>query len=62
MVTKIINVEGITLFQAKNHPPVRANGDCPKPFVVSLQEMQAEAGHVHIRNRGNGIKTHQNIA
>src|SRR5262245_20005000 len=49
VIIDIINVGRVAMFiEAKDDPPVCANGDAPKPGQVARQRVQVEAGQIHI--------------
>jgi hypothetical protein len=61
MVIDIVNVNSIPARKGENHPPVRANGNRPKAFQLSLKGMQPEPRQVHIRCQTGRIETRKNV-
>ena len=47
MVINKIHVESVSVFKAKNNPPIRADSHREKAFQITLEDMQAEGRHVH---------------
>ncbi len=61
MVIDIVNVQSIPAGKTEYHPPVRANGDRPKAFQLTLKGMQPEPRQVHIPSRIGSIETRKNV-
>jgi hypothetical protein len=62
VVVDIINVQGFTVDEPKNYPPISANGHRPKPFELTFERMQPETCQVHIPNISGGIEAGKDIA
>jgi len=61
VVVQIINVECITVGEAKNHPPVCANRHGPTTFPLTFERMQPETWHIHIGRCAGRVETRENI-
>lgn len=42
------NIARVPFDKAKDHPPVRSNGDSIKPLPVAFQGMESEARYIHV--------------
>ncbi len=62
MVIHIVDIQCLALYVPKNDAPVRPNSHSPIAFQLTLEGMEAEAGQIHIRDRGGRIKPRKNIA
>jgi hypothetical protein len=62
VVVDIINVQGFTVDEPKNYPPISANCHRPKPFELAFERMQPKTCYVHISDISGGIKAGKNIA
>jgi len=62
MIINQVNVEGVTLFKAKDHAPVAADSDAPKPFQVAFQRMKTPAGkQSYIPRAGGFVDRQENV-
>ena len=48
MVIDQINIGHVVGIEAENDSPVGAHRDTPKPFQITSEQVQAEAGQIHI--------------
>jgi hypothetical protein len=63
MVVDEIDVEGVTLFEPENQPPVSGDGHAPKTSQLTLQRMQTPAGKQRdVRESLGRIDDGENIA
>jgi len=62
VVIDIIDIPHIAAGKTENYPPVGANSHGPKAFELTLERMQPETGHVHVRNRTGSIEPRENVA
>jgi hypothetical protein len=62
-VSVVIDIINILCFaiEAKDHPPVGANGYGPKTLHLAFERMQPKRRQVHVGNRRCGMKHSQNI-
>jgi hypothetical protein len=61
MVINQINVCGLAVLKAENHPPVAGNGDGVKSGHVAFKLVKLQAGNVHVLNREGRFKQSENI-
>ena len=59
MVIDQVDVAGIAIFEAEDHPPVAGNRDAPVPFQCALQRVKPVAGQVEIRWLAGIVKVRQ---
>ncbi len=55
MVIFVIDVGGVFPDKDKDHPPVPASFDGPRPLPISLELMQVQSGEAHIFRSSGGV-------
>jgi hypothetical protein len=60
VIIDIINVSRVAMgIEAENNAPIGADGDAPKPGQVARQQVQMEAGQIHIVGVGRDVQLRQ---
>ena len=59
MVVDQVDVVGIAIFEAEDHPPVAGNRDAPVPLQSALQRVKPVAGQVEVRGLAGIVKVRQ---
>ncbi len=59
MVVDQVDVVGIAIFEAEDHPPVSGNRYAPVPLQVALQRVKPVAGQVEVRGLAGIVKVRQ---
>jgi hypothetical protein len=59
MIVDEIDVEGISVLEAKYDPPVAGHSDAPKSLKVAFERMEAKAMNAHILNPLGDIEARQ---
>ena len=62
MVIDIINIEDITIFEPKNHPPVPGNGYRVAPGEGSLQRMEPKSTQIHVLRAAGVVQQSEDVA
>jgi hypothetical protein len=61
MIIKQLDIEGVSILEAENDPPIGANSDGPESPAIALQLMEAIAGKVKRLWRFRGVESRENI-
>ena len=59
MVVDQVDVVGIAIFEAEDHPPVAGNRDASVPLQFTLQRVKPVAGQVEVRGFASIVKVRQ---
>lgn len=62
MVIDIIHIQSLTICEAKNHAPIRADSNGAKTAKLTSKRVQPKARQVHVRRCAAGIESSQNVA
>ena len=56
MVVKVVDVDRMTLFEPKRHPPTAGNGHSKVALQLALERMQSEARDIHSFRASTPVK------